>query len=62
MLAETVSLGVLSIPAVFAAIGFVGGVLTVLCLGVFATCAWSGSRALADTQRHRFAVSGPVLL
>jgi len=37
MLAETVSLGVLSIPSVFAAIGFVGGILTVLLLGIFAT-------------------------
>jgi hypothetical protein len=37
MIAETVSLGILSIPSVMAAVGIVGGIILVLGLGLIAT-------------------------
>jgi hypothetical protein len=37
MIAETVSLGILSIPSVLAAVGIVGGLILVIGLGLIAT-------------------------
>lgn len=37
MIAENISLGILSLPAVLAKVGLIGGLISILALGVFTT-------------------------
>lgn len=37
MIAENISLGILSLPAVLANVGLIGGLISILALGVFTT-------------------------
>lgn len=37
MIAENISLGILSLPAVLAKVGLVGGVISIVLLGLFST-------------------------
>jgi amino acid permease len=37
MIAENISLGILSLPAVLAKVGLIGGLITIIGLGIFST-------------------------
>ncbi|TBU50271.1 transmembrane amino acid transporter protein-domain-containing protein [Dichomitus squalens] len=63
MLAETVSLGILSIPSVFASIGMVAGCILVIGLGIIATATGYviGSFKLRYPHVHNMADAGEIL-
>ncbi|KAI0797504.1 transmembrane amino acid transporter protein-domain-containing protein [Abortiporus biennis] len=63
MLAETVSLGILSIPSVFASVGMVAGCFLVIGLGIIATASGYviGSFKLRYPHVHNMADAGEVL-
>lgn len=63
MLAETVSLGILSIPSVFASLGMVAGCILVISLGVIATATgyMLGKFKLRYPHVHNMADAGEVL-
>ena len=63
MIAETISLGILSLPSVLAAIGLVGGLILVLGLGIIATYTGYviGQFKLAYPHVHNMADAGEVL-
>lgn len=63
MIAETISLGILSLPSVLAAIGMVGGAILILSLGVIATYSGYviGQFKRAHPWVHNMADAGAVL-
>jgi amino acid permease len=63
MIAETISLGILSLPSVLAAIGLVGGLILVIGLGIIATYTGYiiGQFKLAYPYIHNMADAGEVL-
>ncbi|CAL1705414.1 unnamed protein product [Somion occarium] len=63
MLAETVSLGILSLPSVFATLGIVGGCILVLTLGAAATASGYviGKFKLRYPHVHNMADAGEIL-
>ncbi|GJE87015.1 amino acid transporter [Phanerochaete sordida] len=63
MLAETVSLGILSIPSAFASLGMVAGVILILSLGALATASGYviGSFKLRYPHVHNMADAGYIL-
>ncbi|KAI0345125.1 hypothetical protein BDW22DRAFT_1426816 [Trametopsis cervina] len=63
MLAETVSLGILSIPSVFASLGMVAGIFLVVGLGIIATITGYtiGSFKLRYPHVHNMADAGEIL-
>ena len=63
MIAETISLGILSLPSVLAAIGLVGGLILVIGLGIIATYTGYviGQFKLAYPHIHNMADAGEVL-
>lgn len=64
MIAETISLGILSLPSVLATIGIVAGVVLILCLGIIAT--YTGYTIfqfkMAYPHVHNMADVGEVML
>ncbi|KAL8733317.1 MAG: hypothetical protein Q9166_002141 [cf. Caloplaca sp. 2 TL-2023] len=64
MIAETISLGILSLPSVLAEIGMVGGIILILGLGVVATYTGYvlGQFKLAYPGVHNMADAGEVML
>ncbi|KZT70098.1 amino acid transporter [Daedalea quercina L-15889] len=63
MLAETVSLGVLSIPSAFQSLGMVGGCILIIGLGTIATCTgyMIGAFKLRYPHVHNMADAGMIL-
>lgn len=63
MIAETISLGILSLPSVLAAIGLVGGLILIIGLGIIATYTGYviGQFKLAYPHVHNMADAGEVL-
>ena len=63
MIAETISLGILSLPSVLAAIGLVGGLILIIGLGIIATYTGYviGQFKLAYPHIHNMADAGEVL-
>ena len=63
MIAETISLGILSLPSVLASIGLVGGLILVIGLGIIATYTGYviGQFKLAYPHVHNMADAGEVL-
>lgn len=63
MIAETISLGILSLPSVLAAIGLVGGLIVLIGLGIIATYTGYviGQFKLAYPHVHNMADAGEVL-
>ncbi|KAI4285585.1 MAG: hypothetical protein L6R35_004632 [Caloplaca aegaea] len=64
MIAETISLGILSLPSVLAEIGMVGGVILILGLGALATYTGYviGQFKMAYPQVHNMADAGMIML
>ena len=64
MIAETISLGILSLPSVLASIGMVGGVILIFCLGLLATYTGCviGQFKMAYPHVHNMADAGEVML
>jgi hypothetical protein len=64
MIAETISLGILSLPSALAAIGIVPGMILILGLGIIATYTGYvlGQSKLKYPQVHNMADAGEVLL
>jgi hypothetical protein len=63
MIAETISLGILSLPSVLATVGMVGGLITLLGLGIVATYTGYvlGQFKMAYPHIHNMADAGEVL-
>jgi amino acid permease len=63
MIAETISLGILSLPSVLAAVGIVGGLILLIGLGIIATYTGYviGQFKLAYPHVHNMADAGEVL-
>ena len=63
MIAETISLGILSLPSVLAAIGIVGGLILLISLGIIATYTGYviGQFKMAYPHIHNMADAGEVL-
>lgn len=63
MIAETISLGILSLPSVLATVGIVGGLITLIGLGIVATYTGYviGQFKLAYPHVHNMADAGEVL-
>lgn len=63
MIAETISLGILSLPSVLATVGLVGGIVTLIGLGIIATYTGYvlGQFKLAYPSVHNMADAGEIL-
>ncbi|KAI5809510.1 transmembrane amino acid transporter protein-domain-containing protein [Peziza echinospora] len=63
MIAETISLGILSLPSVLAAVGFLPGVILIIALGIIATYTGYvlGQYKMAYPQIHTMGDAGEIL-